>query len=177
MSLFKRDKGKEEREREAKDFFEEHERLKLAKATPQNPQPLQPQSVQQPQPQPAQPPLQPQPQPQPARPQPVQSQVQPAQPAQPQARPQPAAPPQPAPQPRPAAQPQPAQPQAQITPMEALIEALKLLGLDIGPVESLKGYAKQLEEKEKEVAARIEELQRLLEAIRKARQVLKQLGV
>jgi hypothetical protein len=61
--------------------------------------------------------------------------------------------------------------------MEALIEALKLLGLDIGPVESLKGYAKQLEEKEKEVAARIEELQRLLEAIRKARQVLKQLGV
>jgi hypothetical protein len=154
MSLFKRDKGKEEREREAKDFFEEHERLKLAKANPQNPQPLQPQPLS------VQPSLQPQPaqlQPQPARPQ-----VQPPQPAQPQARPQL----------------QPAQPQApQITPMEALVEALKLLGLDIGPVESLKGYAKQLEEKEKEVAARVEELQRLLEAIRKARQVLKQLGV
>ena len=154
MSLFKRDKGKEEREREAKDFFEEHERLKLAKANPQNPQPLQPQPLS------VQPSLQPQPaqlQPQPARPQ-----VQPPQPAQPQARPQL----------------QLAQPQApQITPMEALVEALKLLGLDIGPVESLKGYAKQLEEKEKEVAARIEELQRLLDAIRKARQVLKQLGV
>lgn len=154
MSLFKRDKGKEEREREAKDFFEEHERLKLAKANPQNPQPLQPQPLS------VQPSLQPQPaqlQPQPARPQ-----VQPPQPAQPQARPQL----------------QLAQPQApQITPMEALVEALKLLGLDIGPVESLKGYAKQLEEKEKEVAARVEELQRLLEAIRKARQVLKQLGV
>ena len=153
MSLFKRDKGKEEREREAKDFFEEHERLKLAKANPQNPQPLQPQPLS------VQPPLQLQPaqlQPQPAR-----HQVQPPQPAQPQARPQL----------------QPAQPQAQITPMEALVEALKLLGLDIGPVESLKGYAKQLEEKEKEVAARVEELQRLLEAIRKARQVLKQLGV
>ncbi len=154
MSLFKRDKGKEEREREAKDFFEEHERLKLAKANPQNPQPLQPQPLS------VQPSLQPQPaqlQPQPARPQ-----VQPPQPAHLQARPQL----------------QPAQPQApQITPMEALVEALKLLGLDIGPVESLKGYAKQLEEKEKEVAARVEELQRLLEAIRKARQVLKQLGV
>jgi len=154
MSLFKRDKGKEEREREAKDFFEEHKRLKLAKANPQNPQPLQPQPLS------VQPSLQPQPaqlQPQPARPQ-----VQPPQPAQPQARPQL----------------QLAQPQApQITPMEALVEALKLLGLDIGPVESLKGYAKQLEEKEKEVAARVEELQRLLEAIRKARQVLKQLGV
>jgi hypothetical protein len=54
---------------------------------------------------------------------------------------------------------------------------LKLLGLDTSPVESLKGYAKQLDEKEKEVVARIEELQRILEAIRKARQVLKQLGV
>ena len=55
--------------------------------------------------------------------------------------------------------------------------ALKMLGLDIGPVESLKTYARELEAKEREVAARIEELQRLLEAIRKARQVLKQLGV
>jgi len=61
--------------------------------------------------------------------------------------------------------------------MEALIEALKLLGLDVGPVESLKTYARELEAREKEVAARIEELQRLLEAIRKARQILRQLGV
>jgi hypothetical protein len=61
--------------------------------------------------------------------------------------------------------------------MEALTKALKLLGLDIGPVESLKTYARELEAKEKEVAARIEELQQLLEAIREARQVLKQLGV
>jgi len=145
VSLFKREKKEE---REAKDFFEEHERLKQLR---DNPHLLQPQPAQQPQPQP-----------QPARPQPVQPQVQP------QVRLQPAAP-----QPRPAAQPQ----APQITPMEALIEALKLLGLDIGPVESLKTYARELEAKEKEVAARIEELQRLLEAIRKARQVLKQLGV
>jgi 2-polyprenyl-6-methoxyphenol hydroxylase-like FAD-dependent oxidoreductase len=61
--------------------------------------------------------------------------------------------------------------------MEALIEAFKLLGLDIGPVESLKTYARELEAREREVVARIEELQQLLEAIRKARQILRQLGL
>jgi hypothetical protein len=90
-------------------------------------------------------------------------------PAQPQAQPVPQAPV----QPRPAAQPQ----APQITPLEALIEALKLLGLDVKPFEALREYARQLDEKEREVAARIEELQRLLEAIRRARQVLRQLGV
>jgi hypothetical protein len=55
--------------------------------------------------------------------------------------------------------------------------ALKELGIDAGPVEALKGYAKQLEEKEREVAQKVEGLQRLLEAIRQARAALKQLGV
>jgi FtsZ-binding cell division protein ZapB len=64
-----------------------------------------------------------------------------------------------------------------MTPLEALIEALKILQMDVKPFEALREYARQLDEKEKEVAARIEELQRLLEAIRRARQVLRQLGV
>jgi len=51
------------------------------------------------------------------------------------------------------------------------------LGLDIGPVESLKTYARELDAREKEVVARIEELQQLLESIRKARQILRQLGL
>jgi hypothetical protein len=137
-------------EAQDRDFFAEQERLRQLKEAQQ------PAAQQQ-----AQPPAQ-QPSPPPALP--------PApRPAQPQAQPAPQAPV----QPRPAAQPQ----APQITPLEALIEALKLLGMDVKPFEALREYARQLDEKEREVAARIEELQRLLEAIRRARQVLRQLGV
>ena len=64
-----------------------------------------------------------------------------------------------------------------MVPLEALTFALRELGMDAKPVEALREYAKQLEEKEREVAKKVEELQKLLEAIRRARQVLKQLGV
>jgi len=137
-------------EAQDRDFFAEQERLRQLKEVQQP-------AAQQAQPSAQQPPAH-QPSPPPALP--------PApRPAQPQA--------QPAPRPS-----QPQQPQApQVTPLEALIEALKLLGMDVKPFEALREYARQLDEKEREVTARIEELQRLLEAIRRARQVLRQLGV
>ena len=148
--MLRRDKPEaQDRDR---DFFAEQERLRQLKEAQQPP--AQQPSAQQP---PAQ-----QPAHQPALP------PAPRAPAQPQAQPAPQAPVQ-----RPAAQPQ----VPQMTPLEALIEALKILQMDVRPFEALREYARQLDEKEREVAARIEELQRLLEAIRRARQVLRQLGV
>lgn len=61
--------------------------------------------------------------------------------------------------------------------LEVLIAALRELGMDIKPFEALREYARQLDEKERDVSRKIEELQRLLDAIRHARSVLKQLGV
>jgi len=61
--------------------------------------------------------------------------------------------------------------------LEVLIAALRELGMDIKPFEALREYARQLDEKERDVSRKIEELQRLLDAIRRARSVLKQLGV
>ena len=86
----------------------------------------------------------------------------------------------------PAAPPQPSQP-AQLVhaaptpaarpPIEVLIEALRTLGIDVKPFEALGDYARQLEEKERELTAKIQELQRALDAIRAARKVLRDLGV
>ena len=61
--------------------------------------------------------------------------------------------------------------------LEVLIAALRELGMDIKPFEALREYARQLDEKERDVSRKIEELQRLLDAIRRARSVLKQLGI
>jgi len=143
MSIFKKG-GKEEEEREAKDFLEEHERLKRLKLNPQTP-----------------------------------ALASPASPAQPQPAPAPAAPPrQLALQPgaQPSAQRPPAQP-LEKPPIELLLEALRGLGMDVKPVEALKEYARLLDEKERELVRRIEELEAVLRAVRQARQTLKVLGV
>lgn len=126
--------GSDRREKEAKDFFEEHERLKQVKAS-QNPQPP------------------------------------------PQAQPQAQTPAQPRPPASPAPRHEPSADPSGPSPIEALLFALRELGVDPKPVEALKGYAALLEEKEREVAQRVGELQRLLASIKKARQVLAQLGV
>jgi len=58
-----------------------------------------------------------------------------------------------------------------------LIEALRSLGVDVKPVEVLGDYAKLLEEKERELVAKIDELSKLLNAVRAAREILRKLGV
>jgi len=101
----------------------------------------------------------------------------------------PASPPQPRP-PQPAApapaQPRPLAPQPSVQPpaqplekppIEYLLEALRGLGMDVKPVEALKEYARLLDEKERELVRRIEELQSALKAVRQARQTLRVLGV
>lgn len=49
--------------------------------------------------------------------------------------------------------------------------------MDVKPVEALKEYARLLDEKERELVRRIEELQSALKAVRQARQTLRVLGV
>jgi len=142
MSIFKKGGKEDLPEREAKDFLEEHERLKQLKLNPQ--------------PAPASPASPPAPQPRPPQPAPA-----PAQPRAPQ-------PPQPSVQP---------QAQAERPPIEYLIEAVRALGMDVKPVEALREYARLLDEKEKELVKRIEELEAILKAVRQARQTLRQLGV
>ncbi|MEM0093469.1 MAG: hypothetical protein QW753_03775 [Thermofilum sp.] len=149
-----------ERDVKVKDFFREHEELKRQQAAP------------------------------PAAPQPAAPQ-QPAIPAPPQS--PPAAPQQPAipapPQSPPAAPQQPAPPAPQlhprVTPQDAvqhitfaqLVEGLRELGYDVKPLESLREYAKALDEEEQRLAREIEERQRRLEVIRAARRILRTLGV
>ena len=142
MSIFK--KGGKEEEKEAKDFLEEHERLKQLKLNPHTSAPASPA---------------PQPRPQPAAPAPAQPH-----------------PPQPSVQPQAVQRPL-AQPQAERPPIEYLIEAVRALGMDVKPVEALREYARLLDEKEKELVKRIEELEAILKAVRQARQTLRQLGV
>lgn len=62
-------------------------------------------------------------------------------------------------------------------PMDTLVDSLRHLGLDPRPLEALKSYAKQLDERERQLAAEIEERQRTLEVVRKARELLRKLGV
>ena len=60
---------------------------------------------------------------------------------------------------------------------EVLLEAIRALGYEVKPLETLREYAAKLDERERQLVAEIEQRQRVLEAVRQAREILRKLGV